>query len=126
MAPAGLLMKARGEKHPADMASVKDARMVATSETDEGQAWDEARVKALTGGRGADVVFDPVGGKVFEASLRCTAWGGRILIIGFAGGSVPQIPANIGFVALVLSNFGLEDWVSARNIRSAGYCESVP
>ncbi len=54
-----------------------------------------ARVKALTGGRGADVVFDPVGGKVFEASLRCTAWGGRILIIGFAGGEVPQIPANI-------------------------------
>ncbi len=53
------------------------------------------RVKAMTGGRGADVVFDPVGGDVFDASLRCTAWGGRILVIGFAAGRVPQIPANI-------------------------------
>jgi NADPH2:quinone reductase len=55
------------------------------------RAW----VKELTGGRGADVVFDPVGGDVFDASLRCTAWSGRIVIIGFAGGRVPQIPANI-------------------------------
>ena len=53
------------------------------------------RVKALTGGRGADVVFDPVGGAVFEASLRCVAWGARLVVIGFAGGGVPQIPANI-------------------------------
>ncbi len=53
------------------------------------------QVKALTGGRGADVVYDPVGGALFEASLRCTALGGRILIVGFASGSVPQIPANI-------------------------------
>ena len=53
------------------------------------------RVKAMTDGEGADVVFDPVGGDVFDASLRCTAWGGRILVIGFAAGRVPQIPANI-------------------------------
>lgn len=53
-----------------------------------------ARVKDLTDGRGADVVFDPVGGDVFDATLRCTAWSGRIVIIGFAGGRVPQIPAN--------------------------------
>lgn len=53
------------------------------------------RVKELTGGAGADVVFDPVGGKVFEASLRSTAWCGRIVVIGFASGDVPQIPANI-------------------------------
>jgi NADPH2:quinone reductase len=53
------------------------------------------RVKALTDGRGADVVFDPVGGSVFDASLRCTAIDGRILVIGFASGTVPQIPANI-------------------------------
>lgn len=52
-------------------------------------------VKALTDGRGADVVYDPVGGAVFDASLRCTAPGGRILIVGFASGAVPQIPANI-------------------------------
>ncbi|HYN39041.1 MAG TPA: NADPH:quinone oxidoreductase family protein, partial [Rhodospirillales bacterium] len=53
------------------------------------------QVKALTGGRGVDVVYDPVGGKLFEESLRCTANGGRILIVGFASGDVPQIPANI-------------------------------
>lgn len=54
-----------------------------------------ARVKELTGGRGADVVYDPVGGEVFDASLRSIAADGRILLIGFASGTVPQIPANI-------------------------------
>jgi NADPH2:quinone reductase len=53
------------------------------------------RVKDITHGRGADVVYDPVGGAAFDASLRCTAEGGRILIVGFASGAVPQIPANI-------------------------------
>jgi len=43
-------------------------------------------VKRLTEGRGADVVFDPVGGEIFENSLRCIAWGARLLIIGFTGG----------------------------------------
>ena len=43
-------------------------------------------VKRITGGRGADVVFDPVGGAVFEESVRCIAWGARILVIGFTGG----------------------------------------
>lgn len=52
------------------------------------------RVKDITAGRGVDVVYDPVGGEVFEASLRCTAPDGRLLVIGFAGGTVPQIPAN--------------------------------
>ena len=52
------------------------------------------RIKDLTGGRGADVVYDPVGGELFTASLRSMAFEGRILVIGFAGGSVPQIPAN--------------------------------
>ncbi|MBN9585714.1 MAG: NADPH:quinone oxidoreductase [Afipia sp. 62-7] len=42
--------------------------------------------KRITGGRGADVVFDPVGGAVFEESLRCIAWGARLLVIGFTGG----------------------------------------
>jgi NADPH:quinone reductase len=43
-------------------------------------------VKRLTDGRGADVVFDPVGGEIFEGSMRCIAWGARILVIGFTGG----------------------------------------
>src|SRR5512134_128334 len=53
------------------------------------------RIKAATGGRGVDVVYDPVGGRLFDTSLRSTAAGGRILIVGFASGEVPQIPANI-------------------------------
>jgi NADPH2:quinone reductase len=53
-----------------------------------------ARIKDLTDGRGADVVYDPVGGELFAASLRSIAFEGRILVIGFAGGTVPQIPAN--------------------------------
>jgi NADPH:quinone reductase len=56
------------------------------------------RVKEITGGRGADVIYDPVGGDVFDASLRAIAWGGRIIIIGFASGRIPQIPANIALV----------------------------
>lgn len=54
-----------------------------------------ARMLELTDGRGADVILDPVGGAVFEASLRAIAWGGRILVIGFASGEVPKIPANL-------------------------------
>jgi len=53
------------------------------------------RVKALTDGRGADAVYDPVGGSAFDASLRATVQGGRILVVGFASGTVPQIPASI-------------------------------
>jgi NADPH2:quinone reductase len=51
------------------------------------------RVMALTGGKGADVCFDPVGGALFDPALSSLGWGGRILLIGFVGG-VPQIPAN--------------------------------
>lgn len=52
-------------------------------------------VLQATGGRGADVVFDPVGGAVFDESLRCTAPEGRIIPMGFAGGDIPQVPANL-------------------------------
>lgn len=53
------------------------------------------RVKALTGGRGVDVVYDAVGGTVFDAALRSLAPNGRLLVVGFASGAVPQVPANI-------------------------------
>jgi NADPH:quinone reductase len=55
-------------------------------------------VLAQTGGRGADVIFDPVGGATFDESLRCIAPDGRIIPMGFAGGTIPQIPANIVLV----------------------------
>jgi len=55
-------------------------------------------VLQATGGRGADVIFDPVGGETFRASLRCIAPDGRIIPMGFASGDIPQIPANIVLV----------------------------
>jgi NADPH2:quinone reductase len=52
------------------------------------------RAKALTG-KGADVIYDPVGGSLAEAALRSTAWQGRYLVIGFASGDIPKIPLNL-------------------------------
>ncbi|MFN0043821.1 MAG: NADPH:quinone oxidoreductase family protein [Alphaproteobacteria bacterium] len=52
-------------------------------------------VRGLTGGKGVDVVYDPVGGDVFDASLRVLGWEGRLLVVGFASGRIPQAPANI-------------------------------
>lgn len=56
------------------------------------------RVKEITGGRGVDLVYDPVGGDAFDKSLRVIAWEGRIIVIGFAAGRIPQIPANLVLV----------------------------
>ena len=53
------------------------------------------RVKAITGGAGANVVYDAVGGAYSEAALRATAWEGRYLVIGFAAGEIPKIPLNL-------------------------------
>jgi NADPH:quinone reductase len=53
------------------------------------------RIKALTGGSGVDVVYDPVGGAFAEAALRGTAWQGRFLVVGFASGEIPKIPLNL-------------------------------
>jgi NADPH2:quinone reductase len=56
------------------------------------------QVKALTGGRGVDVVFDPIGGAVMERAFRATAQGARVLTIGFASGQIPSLPMNIALV----------------------------
>ena len=52
------------------------------------------RVKELTDGKGADVIYDSVGGDVFDRSLKCIAWNGRLLVIGFASGRIPEVKAN--------------------------------
>ncbi|MBV1904904.1 MAG: NADPH:quinone oxidoreductase family protein [Pseudomonadales bacterium] len=52
-------------------------------------------VKALTGGKGADVIYDPVGGSVFDESMRCINFNGRLLVIGFTSGVWPNAPANL-------------------------------
>jgi NADPH2:quinone reductase len=56
------------------------------------------RVKELTGGAGVDMVYDPVGGPCTEIALRATAWGGRLLVIGFASGEIPKIPVNLALL----------------------------
>ncbi|MCW5834056.1 MAG: NADPH:quinone oxidoreductase family protein [Labilithrix sp.] len=87
------------------------ARVIAAASTDDKVAFckehgaDEGivygredlkeRAKALTGGAGADVVYDPVGGALSEAALRSIAWEGRFLVVGFAAGDIPKIPLNL-------------------------------
>jgi len=77
-------------------------------------------VKALTDGRGADVIYDPVGGDVFDESMRCVNWGGRILTIGFTSGRWPQAPVNlilikgISVIGVRAGEYGRRDPVRGR------------
>lgn len=93
-----------------EIASAKGARVIATvggaakatlprehgadAVLDYGDAGWVDQVKALTDGKGADIVVDSVGGTVTELSLKCIAQGGRLLIVGFSSGMIPAIPAN--------------------------------
>jgi NADPH2:quinone reductase len=56
------------------------------------------RVKDLTGGRGADVIYDPVGGDIFDESVRCIAFNGRLLVVGFTSGRIPSISVNMPLI----------------------------
>ena len=96
-----------------DVGKLLGAHVIATSASDEKldkvvaygadhglnvmQGFKE-RVKALTGGRGADVVFDPVGGDVFDESVRCIAFNGRLCVIGFTSGRIADLPTNMALI----------------------------
>lgn len=56
------------------------------------------KVKELTGGNGADVIYDAVGGDAFDEAVRCIAWYGRLLVVGFAAGRIPSLPANLALL----------------------------
>ena len=56
------------------------------------------RVKTLTNGNGADVIYDPVGGDLFDQSCRCINWNGRLLVIGFTSGRIPEYKANLALL----------------------------
>ena len=77
-------------------------------------------VKDLTEGKGADVIYDPVGGDVFDESIRCINWGGRILVVGFTSGRIPTAPVNMplikGFsiVGVRAGEFGRRDPVKGK------------
>lgn len=97
-----------------DYAKVMGAKVIAASASDEKLAviareYDvdatvnvthgfRERVKEICDGRGADVIYDPVGGDVFDESIRCIAFGGRILSIGFTSGRLPTLPVNIALI----------------------------
>ena len=74
------------------------------------------KVMDLTGGRGVDIVYDPVNGPTFEESLRCLAWGARILILGFLGGAP----------ALARTNYLLIKGIDAIGVRIGGLTEAHP
>jgi NADPH2:quinone reductase len=94
-----------------EIGKILGARVIACASTDEKLAVcrqhgaDETinyateelreRIKALTGGNGPDVVYDPVGGVYTEQALRSIAWRGRLLVVGFAAGDIPKIPLNL-------------------------------
>lgn len=113
------------------VAKVFGAKVIATASTEEKRAAcleegaDHAidyrggfvdAVKEVTGGRGVDIVYDPIGDKVAEESLRCLAWGGRLLILGFLGGG----PTNIR------SNYLLIKGIDAVGVRIGGLNEANP
>jgi NADPH2:quinone reductase len=97
-----------------DLAQIMGARVIAASASDAKLAVIAAeyapeatvnvsngfreRVKDITGGKGADVIYDPVGGDIFDESIRCIAFGGRILSIGFTSGRLPVLPVNIALI----------------------------
>jgi NADPH2:quinone reductase len=62
---------------------------------DYSQASLREEIKRLTGGQGVDVIYDPVGGELFEQAVRGLAWNGRLLVVGFASGSIPQLATNL-------------------------------
>ncbi len=84
------------------------------------------RVKALTGGKGVDVVYDPVGGAMAEPALRAIGWNGRYLVIGFASGDIPKIPLNLTLlkgcqiVGVFWGSFAMRE--PARN---RAHCEAI-
>lgn len=96
-----------------DLGKQLGAKVIATASKDEKLAAIDAafapdalinvndgfreKVKELTGG-GADVIYDPVGGDVFDESVRCIGWGGRLLVVGFADGRIPNISVNMPLI----------------------------
>ncbi|MBV4540987.1 NADPH:quinone oxidoreductase family protein [Pseudomonas vlassakiae] len=72
------------------------AKAAGADETiDYSQASLKEEIKRLTGGQGVDVIYDPVGGELFDQAVRGLAWQGRLLVVGFASGTIPQMAANL-------------------------------
>jgi NADPH2:quinone reductase len=93
------LGKAMGAKVIAAASSAEKLALAKAKGADELVNYDERplkdAIKELTGGRGVDVIYDPVGGDYTEQALRGMAWKGRLLVVGFANGEIPKIPINL-------------------------------
>ncbi len=95
-----------------DLGLAFGAKVIATASSEEKRAFLRDRgahlvlessgfreaVKEATGGRGADVIYDPVGGDVFDESVRCIAFDGRLLVIGFTSGRIPSVSVNMPLI----------------------------
>jgi len=95
-----------------DLGKLLGARVIATASSEEKRGFLKSygadhvlapsgfreAVKELTGGRGADVIYDPVGGDVFDESVRCIAFDGRLLVIGFTSGRIPSVSVNMPLI----------------------------
>ncbi len=96
------LGKAMGARVIAAASSAAKIDFARAAGADEGIDYEKEdlrnAVKELTGGKGVDVVYDPVGGELAQAALRGLAWHGRYLVVGFAAGDIPKFPANIALL----------------------------
>lgn len=97
-----------------ELGKAMGARVIAAASTDEklevaknagadelinyGDGNLKDKVKKLTGGAGADVIYDPVGGDLFDQCARCINWKGRLLVVGFASGTIPKYPINLALL----------------------------
>ena len=92
--------KAMGAKVIGVASSEDKRRIAAESGADVVLGYDNLKdaLKEATGGNGVDVAFDPVGGEAFDALSRSMAWEGRLLVIGFASGTIPKLPINLTLV----------------------------
>jgi NADPH2:quinone reductase len=97
-----------------ELGAVMGARVIAAASTDEklevckehgasetinySHESIKEKTKELTGGAGADVIYDAVGGDAFDQAIRCINWKGRLLVIGFASGRIPELPVNLALL----------------------------
>ncbi|WP_137886418.1 NADPH:quinone oxidoreductase family protein [Pseudomonas sp. 2FE] len=91
--------KAMGAKVIAAASSAEKLAVAKAAGADELINYSEVslkdKVKELTGGQGVDVIYDPVGGDLFDQAIRAIAWNGRLLVVGFASGRIPELPVNL-------------------------------
>jgi NADPH2:quinone reductase len=94
--------KAMGARVIAAASSVEKLEVARQAGADELINYSETslkdEVKRLTDGNGADVIYDPVGGDLFDQAIRCIAWNGRLLVVGFASGRIPELPVNLALL----------------------------